>query len=143
MIDALTTNHTAFLREPDHFEFLRREVLPELASREICRNLERGLFDGRRGLDPRLPAERCLGRRARSQIVASDISMRALRFAERGVYPDRPLRRIAGSVAARVFRAGRPSPRPAIAYRAGDAGAGDFPPHQSGGAAARGRGVFR
>src|SRR4051812_36636435 len=34
MIDALTTNHTAFMREPDHFEFLRREVLPKLAQRD-------------------------------------------------------------------------------------------------------------
>src|SRR5260370_18573119 len=33
MIDALATNHTSFLRQPDHFEFLLREVLPSLAPR--------------------------------------------------------------------------------------------------------------
>ena len=32
MIDALATNHTAFMREPDHFAFLREEVLPSLAN---------------------------------------------------------------------------------------------------------------
>src|SRR5579863_7554305 len=34
MIDALATNHTAFLREPDHFKFLRENVLPSLSPRE-------------------------------------------------------------------------------------------------------------
>lgn len=34
MIDALATNHTSFLREPDHFDFLRQNVLPTLAGRE-------------------------------------------------------------------------------------------------------------
>ena len=29
MIDALTTNFTSFMREPAHFEFLRKTVLPE------------------------------------------------------------------------------------------------------------------
>ena len=33
LIDALTTNHTSFLREPDHFEFFRQRILPELARR--------------------------------------------------------------------------------------------------------------
>src|SRR5579863_8251400 len=33
MIDALATNNTAFLREPDHFRFLCQHVLPTLASR--------------------------------------------------------------------------------------------------------------
>src|SRR5579863_9621637 len=34
MIDALATNHTCFLREPDHFKCLREEVLPALAGRD-------------------------------------------------------------------------------------------------------------
>jgi len=30
MIEALTTNKTSFFREPQHFDFLRKEVIPEL-----------------------------------------------------------------------------------------------------------------
>src|SRR6202000_33080 len=33
MLDALTTNHTAFLREPVHFDFFREQVVPMLATR--------------------------------------------------------------------------------------------------------------
>src|SRR5690349_24668585 len=33
MIDVLTTNHTSFFREIAHFEFLRRNILPELRNR--------------------------------------------------------------------------------------------------------------
>jgi chemotaxis protein methyltransferase CheR len=31
MIDALTTNHTSFLREPEHFRYLKETVAPQLA----------------------------------------------------------------------------------------------------------------
>ena len=34
MIDALATNHTSFLREPDHFQFLRDQVIPALGTRD-------------------------------------------------------------------------------------------------------------
>lgn len=34
MIDILTTNHTYFLREPEHFNFLREVILPELREKE-------------------------------------------------------------------------------------------------------------
>ena len=33
MIDALATNHTAFLREPEHFRFLKEQVAPGLQTR--------------------------------------------------------------------------------------------------------------
>src|SRR5438477_232406 len=34
MIDALATNHTSFLREADHFDFLRQGVAPTLTHRD-------------------------------------------------------------------------------------------------------------
>ena len=34
LVNSLTTNHTFFMREFAHFEFLRKEVLPELKQRE-------------------------------------------------------------------------------------------------------------
>jgi len=33
LIDALTTNHTSFFREPAHFDFLRTRILPEWKNR--------------------------------------------------------------------------------------------------------------
>ena len=32
LLDVLTTNHTSFLREPEHFEFLSTQVLPALVT---------------------------------------------------------------------------------------------------------------
>lgn len=34
LVDLLTTNHTFFMREPEHFTFLRQEVLPYLKQQE-------------------------------------------------------------------------------------------------------------
>lgn len=34
LVNSLTTNHTFFMREFDHFEFLRKEILPELKKTE-------------------------------------------------------------------------------------------------------------
>ena len=58
MIDALATNHTSFLREPDHFEFLRDQVLPGAGHARPGRGLERGLFHRRGGLDAGHGAQR-------------------------------------------------------------------------------------
>jgi chemotaxis protein methyltransferase CheR len=86
MIDALTTNHTSFLREAEHFDFLRKEVLPQLSR---CNPLEIWCAACSTGeevwtlaflLNDALPGRRI-------QVTGSDISTRTLRFAERAVYP--------------------------------------------------------
>lgn len=86
LIDALTTNHTAFLREPDHFEFLRKSVLPALARQLSIQIWSAACSTGEEVwtllllLRDTLPASRFL-------VIGSDISRKALGFAARGVYP--------------------------------------------------------
>lgn len=86
MIDALATNHTAFLREPDHFQFFRAQVLPQLAGRELLEAWSAACSTGEEVwtlaclLNEALP-----GRRIR--LMATDISNKALRFASAACYP--------------------------------------------------------
>jgi chemotaxis protein methyltransferase CheR len=85
LIDALTTNHTAFLREPDHFDFLRDKVLPALARRESMDIWSAACSTGEEIwtlaflLRDALPSSRV-------RLLGSDISRKALAQAERAVY---------------------------------------------------------
>ncbi|SPE26566.1 Chemotaxis protein methyltransferase 2 [Candidatus Sulfopaludibacter sp. SbA6] len=85
MIDALATNHTAFLREPEHFEFLRQQVLPTLSARDPLEVWCAACSTGEEVwtlaclLNDALPSRT-------SRIAASDISNKALRFAAQAVY---------------------------------------------------------
>ena len=99
-INRLTTNHSFFYRERDHFEFLRHEVFPE-----IRRRLER---------DPRYPVRIWSAGCAAGEevytlalvlrdffgpaidhadfgLLATDISLAALKAAQAGVYPAQKL----------------------------------------------------
>jgi chemotaxis protein methyltransferase CheR len=86
MIDALATNHTSFLREPEHFEFLRREVVPRLLAREKIEVWSAACSTGEevwtlamilRDAAPARPL----------RLFASDISNKALAFAQAATYP--------------------------------------------------------
>ena len=86
MIDALATNHTAFLREPEHFDYLRQQVVPMLERRESIDIWSAACSTGEEVwtlaflLNDALPSRRI-------RIAATDISRRALKFAERAAYP--------------------------------------------------------
>ncbi len=56
MIDVITTNKTSFLREPKHFDYLCRRILPG-PQKPKGPNLERGLFLRRRTLLHGHPAQ--------------------------------------------------------------------------------------
>ena len=86
MIDALATNHTAFLREPDHFRFFRSEILPQLTGREPLEIWCAACSTGEEVWTLAcLLSEALPGRRVR--LVATDISNKALRFASAAHYP--------------------------------------------------------
>lgn len=89
LIDALTTNHTSFFREPAHFDFLRKALLPEWKNRggiEIwsaaCSTGEEPYSIAMCILDALGPAPP-----GKVRILATDISTRVLAAAEKGIYP--------------------------------------------------------
>ncbi|MGH9722296.1 MAG: CheR family methyltransferase [Bryobacteraceae bacterium] len=88
LIDALSTNHSGFLREPAHFDFLRTLVLSSTANsiRIWCAAAATGeepytmAFSVLDALGPEAFA--------RVRILATDISTRALHAAKQGIYAE-------------------------------------------------------
>src|ERR1019366_1343209 len=86
MIDALATNHTSFLREADHFQFLRDTVVPWLSARNQVEIWTAACSTGEEVWTLAIVLNEAMpGRKIR--IHASDISNKALGFASRAVYP--------------------------------------------------------
>lgn len=90
LIDALTTNHTSFFREPAHFQFLKRAVLPEWAKRGTAIDIwSAACSTGEEPYTIAMCVLEELGASAagRLRILATDISTRVLEKAEQGIYP--------------------------------------------------------
>lgn len=89
MIDALTTNHTSFFREPRHFQFLRETVVPGLPENAPLEIWSAACSSGEEPYSIAFTLIEELGARAYSRvsITATDISTRVLGKAERGIYP--------------------------------------------------------
>ncbi len=90
MIDAVATNVTHFFREEHHFRFLRRE-LPALAERhDSLRVWSAGCATGEEPYSIAITLYDLFGdsatKRGKVRILATDISTRALRYAEQGIY---------------------------------------------------------
>jgi len=91
LIDALTTNHTSFLRERAHFEFLSRAVVEEFGDRSEVNIWSAACSSGEEPYSIAMCVSDAWtrgGSRARAlRILATDISTRVLEAARRGVYP--------------------------------------------------------
>lgn len=89
LIDALTTNHTSFFREPAHFEFLRRTILPGLRNRERIAIWSAACSSGEEPYSIAFCLLEELGEQAfaKIRILATDISTRVLASAQQGTYP--------------------------------------------------------
>ena len=113
MIDALATNHTSFLREADHFEFLRETVVPWLRTRTSVEIWSAACSTGEEVWTLAMVLNEAMpGRKLR--IHASDISNKALSFAQRAVYPAERCRGVSPPWLTRYFV---PEGRPPANYQ--------------------------
>lgn len=92
-VNALTTNKTAFFREPQHFELLQRRLLPALRESAERRKHETavsiwsaGCSTGEEPYTLGMVLRQALPPSWRCRIVASDIDTAVLKAAERGLY---------------------------------------------------------
>lgn len=97
LIDRITTNHTFFMREAEHFHYLRDKALPEIIRTNRQKDLRiwsAGCSTGEEPatlamlLDEYFGPEKALWD---SKILATDISSQALETAARGVYENTSL----------------------------------------------------
>jgi chemotaxis protein methyltransferase CheR len=108
MVDALATNHTAFLREPDHFEFLRAQLAPMLATRRSVDVWCAACSTGEEAWTVAFVLSEALGSSS-FHITATDISHKALAFAESATYPADRCRHLPAAWLSRYFvAAGHP-----------------------------------
>lgn len=110
VVDALATNYTSFMREPDHFTFLTQEALPRLGVRPgsrfriwsaACATGEEP-YSIAFHLDDRFP----LTAGWNWEILATDISTKALAVGRRGVYPQDRLATVPAAWIPRCFDRG-------------------------------------
>jgi chemotaxis protein methyltransferase CheR len=91
MLDAITTNHTSFFREPQHFDYLAQTVLASLRDRERGKPIlgwSAACSTGEEAYTLAMTACQAIGEEAgrRVKLLASDISSRAIARAAAGVY---------------------------------------------------------
>ena len=108
MIDSLTTNKTSFFREPQHFDFMRRQILPEIASRQQAPRIwSAGCSTGEEPyslaimLLEHLPPA-LIGK---AGILATDISTRVLATASEALYLRESLHGMTPHLAQKYFKA--------------------------------------
>jgi chemotaxis protein methyltransferase CheR len=108
MIDALATNHTSFMREADHFKYLTEQVLPLMTARETLEIWSAACSTGEEIWSLAMVLREALPTR-RFHITATDISNKALRFAQHAAYPPERIHGIPPTWLGRYFTAeGRP-----------------------------------
>lgn len=89
MVDTLTTNKTSFFREAQHFDYLRSQILPYLATRERRLRLwSAGCSSGEEPYSLAITLKESLAPKDNwdARILATDISRRVLQKAKEAVY---------------------------------------------------------
>jgi chemotaxis protein methyltransferase CheR len=108
MADALTTNYTGFFREPDHFRFVRELASDRAHFKNTFRVWSAACSTGEEPYSIVMSLMDELGpsSQGRFQVLASDISTRALDFAQKAIYRNEQLAALPLDVIRRYFDKG-------------------------------------
>ncbi len=108
LVDALTTNKTAFFREPQHFTLLRA-LLPALQrQRAPLRIWSAGCSSGEEAYTLALVLADALGVDTDARVLATDISARMIERARRAVYTEEAIEPVHPLLRQRWFRCVQP-----------------------------------
>lgn len=97
LVNLITTNHTFFMRETDHFTYFRDQVLPSVSQRITDKDMRiwcAGCSTGQEAYTLAMIMDDFFGRDKADwdkKLLATDISMRALDTARRGIYSQEEL----------------------------------------------------
>lgn len=109
LMNRLTTNHTYFLREPEHYDFMRETLLPELVKtkkNKIIYLWSAGCSSGEEAYTNEIELLEFFGAQASewdTKILATDISMKVLAKAQQGIYHAESMKNLSESVRLRYF----------------------------------------
>ncbi|ATQ15133.1 protein-glutamate O-methyltransferase [Borrelia miyamotoi] len=96
LVDKISTNHTYFFREPNHFEFLEKEILPKILNQisqsgeEEIRIWSSGCSSGEEPYTIAMILNEYISNnkiQCKAKILATDISVTVLNEANQGIYP--------------------------------------------------------
>ncbi|HSH70347.1 MAG TPA: protein-glutamate O-methyltransferase CheR [Deferrisomatales bacterium] len=116
-LDALTTNETFFLREEEHWEFLRRHIVPEVAARRRGPEREFSVWSAAASSGEELYSAALVLRESlplpeawRLRLVGSDVNGEVLERARKGCYGEYALRTLPAKLRQRYFTPEPPGP---------------------------------
>ncbi|ACH94306.1 CheR family methyltransferase [Borrelia recurrentis] len=97
LVDKISTNHTYFFREPNHFEFLANNILPKMI-KKITQTQEKeiriwsaGCSSGEEAYTIAMILNEYINNnkiQCNAKILATDISITVLKEAKEGIYPE-------------------------------------------------------
>jgi len=100
LLNRVTTNHTYFMRESEHFEYFSQKILPELENQVKNRDLRVWCAASSTGEEPYTLAmilhDHFGGKNPPwdKVLLASDISQKVLEHAKEGIYPEESIEKI-------------------------------------------------
>jgi len=116
LLDSITTNFTFFFREPSHFDYLRKEILPNLTDRgrddkRFLRVWSAACSTGEEPYSIAITLLEAIGHPFLwdLSILATDISTKVIRAAQTGIFPKERIRSVPPPLIKKYFLRGEGS----------------------------------